>query len=651
VNEYLIKYKRFYEYSLAGVKYFISGVRIKPTGRGIVLNNVLQQINQPNDIKKLDKSRLGELCADIRKFLLENVSKTGGHLASNLGVVELTVALHRVFDPERDRILFDVGHQSYVHKILTGRKEEFKTLRKFGGMSGFPKPNESDCDPFIAGHASDAISLALGMARARTLQKDDYNVIGVIGDGALTGGLAYEGLNSAGQSGEPMIVILNDNGMSITRNVGGISKTLARQRTKPGYYQFKRVYRRTLKRIPGGDKIYAFNHKIKTAVKKAIINCSFFEEMGFHYLGPVDGHDVNRLVDMMEHAKSVNEPVLLHVVTKKGKGYEPAEQNPDAYHGVSAFDLEKGITFSNKPSYSTVFGEKLMQLAEKDSRVCAITAAMKSGTGLDEFARKYPNRFFDEGIAEGHAVSMAAGMAKQGAVPVFAVYSTFLQRSYDMLLHDVGILGEHVVFAVDRAGIVGADGETHQGVFDVSYLRNVPGMRIYSPASFAELSDMLEAAINDSGPVAVRYPRGGEGEYKDGGCEMSRILYCGDDVTLVCYGTITNQVMAAVQLLNKQGISAEVVKLGTIKPIDHKSIAESVARTGKVVVIEECVQAGAVGEAVLAKLTEEGVNAKTLLINLGDEFIPHGSVEQLLKAYGLDTESIADKVSVMVKDV
>ncbi len=615
------------------------------------MNNILQQINQPNDIKKLDKGRLAELCADIRKFLLENVSKTGGHLASNLGVVELTVALHRVFDPTKDRILFDVGHQSYVHKILTGRKEEFKTLRKFGGMSGFPKPNESECDPFIAGHASDAISLALGMARARTVQKDDYNVIGVIGDGALTGGLAYEGLNSAGQSGEPMIVILNDNGMSITRNVGGISKTLARQRTKPGYYHFKRVYRSVMKKLPGGDKIYAFNHKIKTAVKKALINCSFFEEMGFHYLGPVDGHDVNRLVDMLEHAKSVNEPVLLHVVTQKGRGYGPAEQNPDAYHGVSAFDLEKGISLAGKPSFSTVFGEKLAQLAEKDNRICAITAAMKSGTGLDEFARRYPDRFFDEGIAEGHAVSMAAGMAKQGVIPVFAVYSTFLQRSYDMLLHDVGILNQHVVFAVDRAGIVGADGETHQGVFDVSYLRNIPGMRIYSPASFAEVRDMLEAAVKDSGPVAVRYPRGGEGAYKDGGCEMSRVLRSGDAVTLVCYGTITNQVMAAAQLLEERGISAEVVKLGVIKPIDYKTIIESAGKTGKLVVIEECIQAGAVGEAVLTKLAEERVVAKTVLINLGDEFIPHGSVERLLKAYGLDAESIADKVSVMIKDV
>ena len=615
----------------------------------LLLNNILDQINEPNDIKRLDKSQLPELCADVRRFLLENVSQTGGHLASNLGVVELTAALHRVFDPAKDRILFDVGHQSYVHKIFTGRKDGFMSLRKFGGMSGFPKPNESPCDPFIAGHASDAISLALGMARARTISKDNYNVIAVIGDGAMTGGLAYEGLNSAGQSGEPMIVILNDNGMSITRNVGGISKTLARQRTKPGYYNFKKIYRKVMKKLPGGDSLYEFNHKIKTAIKKALINCSFFEELGFHYLGPVDGHDVTRLEDMLEHAKSLNEPVLMHVVTQKGRGYAPAEQNPDAYHGVSTFDPNKGISFTEKQSFSTVFGDKLTQLAEKDGRICAITAAMKSGTGLDGFAKSFPDRFFDEGIAEGHAVSMAAGMAKQGLIPVFAVYSTFLQRSYDMLLHDVAILAQHVVFAVDRAGIVGADGETHQGVFDVSYLRNVPDMRIYAPASFAELRDMLEAAVYCGGPVAIRYPRGKEGAYAAGGSDMSRLVREGNDVTMVCYGTMINQVMAAAELLDEQGISAEVIKLGVIKPIDYEAVIASVKKTGKLAVIEECVQAGAIGEATAAKLNEENIFAQTLLLNLGDGFVPHGSVDKLLEAYGLDAKGISVKVSEFVK--
>ncbi len=613
------------------------------------MNTLLDMINKANDIKKLDETQMPELCADIRSFILDSVSKTGGHLASNLGVVELTVALHRVFDPTSDRILFDVGHQSYVHKLLTGRKEGFNTLRKFGGMSGFPKPSESDCDPFIAGHASDAISLALGMARARTIKKEDYSVISVIGDGALTGGLAYEGLNSAGQSGEPMIVILNDNGMSITRNVGGISKTLARQRTKPGYYQFKRVYRRALKKLPGGDKIYAFSHRIKTAVKKALINCSFFEEMGFHYLGPVDGHDVSRLVDMLEHAKSLNEPVLMHVVTQKGRGYTPAEQNPDAYHGVVPFDLKNGLVKSYKTSFSSVFGDELTKLGETDSRICAITAAMKSGTGLSGFAEKFPDRFFDEGIAEGHAVSVAAAMAKQGVIPIFAVYSTFLQRSYDMLLHDVAILGQHVIFAIDRAGIVGADGETHQGIFDVSYLRNIPGMTVFSPASFAELRDMLNAAVNLSGPVALRYPRGAEGNYTAGGCEASRIIRAGKDVTLLCYGTMVNQVAAAAEKLAEKGIDAEIVKLGTIKPIEYKDIYDSVGKTKKLAIIEECVQAGAVGEAVTAAISANGIEAKTILINLGDRFVPHGSVNELLAKYGLDADSICDKVFGFIK--
>lgn len=613
------------------------------------MDNILDRINKPNDIKQLDKSQLPTLCVQLRQFLIKNVSHTGGHLASNLGVVELTVALHRVFDPEKDRLLFDVGHQSYVHKILTGRKTGFENLRKFGAMSGFPKPGESPCDPFVAGHASDAVSLALGMARARTISGEAYNVVAVVGDGAMTGGLAYEGLNCAGQSGEPMIVVLNDNGMSITRNVGGISKTLARQRTKPGYYNFKKVYRSVMKRIPCGDRLYAFNHKIKTAVKTALLNCSFFEELGFHYIGPVDGHDLNRLVDMLEHAKSLNEPVLIHVVTQKGKGYEPAEKNPDAYHGVPQFDPQKGISIEKKQSFSTVFGEKLTQLAAQDGRICAVTAAMRSGTGLDGFAQRFPKRFFDEGIAEGHAVTMAAGMAKQGMIPVFAVYSTFLQRSYDMLLHDVAILQQHVVLAVDRAGIVGADGETHQGIFDVSYLRNVPHMRIFAPASYAELGDMLESAVYAPGPAAVRYPRGGEGNYKEGGCCASCIVHEGRDVTLICYGTMINQVAEAAKLLTEREVCAEVIKLGVIKPIDYCDIIKSVQKTGRVAVIEECIQAGAVGEAVTAKLSEENINYQALLLNLGDGFVPHGSVSELYAAYGLDAKGIMERVLGFIK--
>ena len=609
------------------------------------MDKILQRINTSADLKALDKSELGGLCEEIRSFLIDNVSKTGGHLASNLGVVELTVALDRVFDPEEDRILFDVGHQSYVQKLLSGRRERFDTLRRLGGMAGFPKPSESTCDPFIAGHASDSISVALGMARARSLKGEAYSVVAVIGDGAMTGGLAYEGMNNAGQSGEPLIVILNDNGMSITRNVGGIAKTLAHQRTKPAYYSFKMIYRKVLKKLPGGDRLYAFNHRIKTAIKEAILNCSMFEEMGFHYLGPVDGHDIKRLEYMLRHAKSLNEPVLLHVVTQKGRGYAPAEQNPDAYHGVPAFDPATGVDTRAKKNFSNVFGRRLMRLAEKNDRICAITAAMCSGTGLTDFAESFPKRFFDEGIAEGHAVSMAAGMAKQGMIPVFAVYSTFLQRAYDMLLHDVAILGLHVVLAVDRAGVVGADGETHQGIFDVGYLRQIPGMRIYAPASFAELEDMLEKAVNeDTGPAAIRYPRGGEGKYKTGGTEPAMLLRQGEDVTLVCYGTEINHVLRAAEMLSAAGVEADVIKLGIIKPVDMIPIEASAKRTGRIAVIEECAAPGCVGEEILSSLMNAGVCVRSELINLGDSFVPHGGVDELLHEYGLDAQGIYGSV-------
>ena len=608
------------------------------------MNRILDKIDRPGDVKKLDRGELEPLCAELRTFLLENVSKTGGHLASNLGAVELTVALHRVFDPEKDRILFDVGHQSYIHKILTGRKKDFPGLRQFGGLSGFPKPSESPCDPFIAGHASDSISVALGMARARTLRGEDYSVIAVVGDGAMTGGLAYEGMNNAGQSGEPLIVILNDNGMSITRNVGGIARSLARQRTKPGYYHFKRVYRRILMALPGGERLYRFNHKLKTALKEAIFNCSFFEEMGFHYLGPVDGHDVKRLEYMLEHARSLAEPVLLHVVTKKGRGYAFAEEDPDTYHGVGPFDPRVGIEKKEKACFSAVFGRELCALAETEPRLCAVTAAMPDGTGLNDFAARFPTRFFDEGIAEGHAVSMAAGMAKQGMIPVFAVYSTFLQRSYDMLLHDAAILGLHVVLAVDRAGLVGADGETHQGVFDVSFLRQVPGLTLWAPASYDELRAMLRAAVAAEGPVALRYPRGGEGAYTGGGAEPVRILRQGRDLTLLCYGTMVNEVLAAADKLAARGVSAEVVKLGRLKPLDPAPIRASLEKTGRLAFPEETMAPETLGRELLSRLAEEDFACPALLMDLGERFVPHGAVPELLHSRGLDAAGIAERV-------
>ena len=478
---------------------------------------ILENIHSPADVKALSKDQLPQLCQELRSFLIESVSQTGGHLAANLGAVELTVAIHRVFDTASDRLVFDVGHQCYVHKALTGRQELFATLRQFGGLSGFPKPYESGHDAFIAGHASNSVSVALGMARARTLQKKDYSVLALIGDGALTGGLAYEGLNDAGDSHEPLIVILNDNGMSINPNVGAMPGHLARLRSKPAYYHFKKWYRGLFGKHPEQNCIYRFNHKIKSSLKKTFWpGSTLFEDMGFTYLGPIDGHDLPRLCDVLQWAKELNSPVVVHVNTVKGKGYPFAEQNPGKFHGVSPFDPKTGLV--KKPSgesFSSVFGKALADCAARDSRICAVTAAMADGTGLSGFAKEFPERFFDVAIAEGHGVSMSAGLASQGMIPVFAVYSTFLQRGYDELIHDVSLEHLHVVLAVDRAGLVGADGETHHGCFDVLFLSEIPGFTVLCPASFAELRSMLRQAVFElDGPVAVRYPRGGEGIFR-----------------------------------------------------------------------------------------------------------------------------------------
>ena len=607
----------------------------------------LEKINSPEDIRGLDENELSELCAQLRVFLTDNVSKTGGHLAANLGVVELTVAIHRMFDTSVDRLVFDVGHQSYVHKILTGRREKFDTMRQFGGIAGFPKPSESIHDAFIAGHASSSISVALGMARARTLTGGDYSVLALLGDGALTGGLAYEGLCDAGASREPLIVILNDNGMSITKNVGGMARYLSRERIKPGYIAVKNFYRKATNAIPGGKVIYRFTHKIKQAIKKAILHCSMFEDMGFTYLGPVDGHSIKRLSDVLALAKETRGPVLVHVITKKGKGVEYAEQNPGEYHGVSAFDPDTGETHRSGESFSSVFGEQLVRIAEKDEKVVAITASMRSGTGLDNFAKQFPNRFFDVGIAEGHATSMAAGAAKQGLKPVLAVYSTFLQRAYDMIMQDIAICGERVVLAVDRSGLVGEDGETHHGNFDVSYLSSVPGMTIMSPASFQEMRDMLDFAVKvAAGPVAVRYPRGKEGRYTGGTVASSKKLREGTDFTIVTYGTSVNAALDAADLLGTLNISVEIIKLDFIKPLDFNAVTNSVIKTGRLMVLEECVSQGCVGERIAAYLTEIGQSPRRLILrNLGDKFITHGSVDVLYRECGIDAVSVAKDIA------
>ena len=552
---------------------------------GVCLLSVIEKINCSNDVKALSRDELKALCKELRKLEIESIAKTGGHLASNLGVVELTVALHRVYDSSVDRIVFDVGHQCYAHKILTGRREKFSTLRQHGGISGFPKPNEAVDDAFIAGHASNSVSVALGMSRARTLNGDNYSVVTIIGDGALTGGLAYEGLSNAAASGEPMVIILNDNNMSISENVGGTSRLLQMMRIRPGYINFKKWYRSVLKKTP---KLYKVAHKMKEWLKSWMLPNNMFSEMGLDYLGPIDGHDLDALEKAIRLARDMQDPVLVHVITRKGKGCDYAEAHPDKYHGVGCYDEETGVLSPSEVSFSDKLGEYLCQYAEDDRRIVAITAAMAGGTGIECFAVKYPDRFFDTGIAEGHSTTMAAGMAKQGLIPVFAVYSSFMQRGYDMLIHDVALLRLHVVFCVDRAGLVGSDGETHQGVFDVNYLSSVPGMTVLAPSSFQELHDMLGYALHDiEGPVAVRYPRGGEGEYKGSLVESEAILCPGNDLTLVCYGTMVNEVLAAAGKLAEQGISAEVLKLGMLCPNDFSLSLESLRKTGRLLAVED----------------------------------------------------------------
>lgn len=613
--------------------------------------SILERINSSNDIKKLPEEELEPLCQELRDYMISSISRTGGHLASNLGAVELTVALHRVYDTSRDRVVFDVGHQSYVHKIITGRRDSFCTLRQHGGLSGFPKPYESEDDAFIAGHTSNSVSVALGMARARTLSHADYDVAAIIGDGALSGGLAYEGLANAAASGEPLVVILNDNNMSINENVGGTAHLLESLRVRPGYISFKRWYRDVFTKLPG---LYKFNHAIKEWLKKRLLPGNVFSGMGMYYLGPVDGHDIGKLETVIRWARELRKPVLVHVVTKKGKGYKYAEEHPEKFHGVGRFDIETGELHDSGDCFSAKMGESLSRLADNDGRIIGITAAMSSGTGMDVFSAAHPDRFFDVGIAEGHAVSMAGGMAKQGMVPVFAVYSSFLQRGYDMLIHDVALQNLHVVFCVDRAGLVGSDGETHHGVFDVSYLSSVPDMTVLCPASYAELETMLRAAIYDiNGSVAIRYPRGGEGKYTACNTAPETLLREGRDVTLVCYGIMTNEVLDAAERLAAEGISAEVIKLSMIKPPDFDLVMRSLRKTGKLLISEDVCEAGCVGSRILeeAAINEIHVRAAKLL-NLGEGIVPHGTVAELLHDFGLDADSIVSAaMEMMDKDM
>lgn len=609
---------------------------------------ILERINSPADVKRLSGEETALLCEELRQFLVEQVSRTGGHLASNLGVVELTVAIHRVFDTARDRLVLDVGHQCYVHKALTGRRELFGTLRQFGGLSGFPKPYESGHDAFVAGHASDSVSVALGMARARTLLAKDYHVVAVIGDGALGGGLSFEGLNDAGGSGEPLVVILNDNGMSIDRNVGGLSKHLSRMRTDPEYYEFKKKYRKTLEKLPAGRTLYEWSHEVKSAVKKTLLPplSTVFEEMGFSYMGPVDGHDIQRLTAVLREAREAKRPVLVHVHTVKGNGYAYALREPERFHGVPPFDPATGkVRKESGETFSHVFGETLCQLARQDDRVCAITAAMADGTGLTDFAKEFPRRFFDVGIAEGHGVAMAGGMAKQGLVPVFAVYDTFLQRGYDMLVQDLALERLHAVLAVDRCGIVGADGETHHGCLD--YLSQIPGMTVLVPASFDELRQMLRRAVEDiPGPVAVRYPRGGENGYAGGwNGDAVQVLREGGDAAVVTCGILTGETLRAADALQAEGVGVRVVKLAQVSPLNGKELCAALDGVKRLVVAEDQLRAGGLGERLSALLLEQDAGiGKIRLRNAGTALPTQGSTARLWHELGLDAEGIAQAV-------
>ena len=605
---------------------------------------IIDSVNGHRDLIKLNDAQRQQLCCEIREFLVENISKTGGHLASNLGVVELTVAIETVFDTETDRLVFDVGHQSYVHKLLTGRRADFARLRQMGGIAGFPKPAESNADSFVAGHASSSVSVALGMARARTLMGEDYHVVALLGDGAATGGMVYEGLNDAGDSREPMIVILNDNEMSIDRNVGGMARHLSRLRTTERYLGMKDRYRRVLSKIPGGKGIYNFTRNIKNKLKRLILPGTVFESIGFTYVGPVDGHDLPELISLLTSCKQMKSPVLIHVLTQKGRGYAFAEEDPSKFHGIGKFDPKTGVAAkATGMTFSNAFGQTMLSLASENDRLCAVTAAMPGGTGLLDFKQAYPTRTFDVGIAEEHAVSMAGGLAKQGMVPVVAIYSTFLQRSYDQILQDIAMLKLHVVLAVDRAGLVGEDGETHHGVFDVGFLRHAPGMTLLAPASCAELSEMLRWAVNDcTGPVAIRYPRGGDGGYADSAWDPNCGVVAhrlGKDCAIITYGTLVNHALSAADLLAEQGIDASVIRLTRLNPLPVDALESALSGIFHVLIAEET--SAGLSEALAWQL---GSGYQITIADLGREYVPHGSCQELYKRYGLDGASLAEKM-------
>ena len=611
---------------------------------------ILENIQGHQDLKQLNSKQRTQLCKEIRDFLVSHVAKTGGHVSSNMGVVELTVALETVFDTSVDRLVFDVGHQSYIHKMLTGRQADFSTLRQFGGMAGFPKPSESESDAFVAGHASSSVSIALGMARARTLQNEDYHVIAFIGDGAATGGMAYEGLSDAAVSKEPMIIVLNDNALSIDQNVGGMASHLRQLRSKEKYWGMKRSYRKFVLKLPFGRHIYRFTHNIKDRVRRMLVPTTIFESMGFTYLGPVDGHDTEQLITLLRIAKDMHCPVLIHAMTQKGRGYSHSEEHPKLFHGIGKFDPVTGEPLKKSvPTFSEAFGKTMLSLAEEDPTICAITAAMPGGTGLLEFKKTYPKRLFDVGIAEEHAVSMAGGLAKQGMKPIVALYSTFLQRSYDMILQDICMLNLPVILAIDRAGLVGEDGETHHGIYDVGFLRHAPGMRILCPSSLLETEQMLRWAVKDrKGPIAIRYPRGGNGAYTDSGWNGGESPVCvhreGKDLTIITYGTLINNAMAAAQILSGHGIEATVIRLMCINPLSADDIICKLPKSRTVFVAEEIAGNCGIREHISCLLKSANNAYEVSGVDLGNRYIQHGAVDKLYEHYGLSAEKLAQAV-------
>ncbi len=619
------------------------------------MEEILKRVNNVEDLRKLDIKEQEKLAEEIRALIIEIVSKNGGHLASNLGVVELTIALHSVFETPNDSIIWDVGHQTYVHKILTGRKDKMSTLRQLNGISGFPKTSESEFDCFNTGHSSTSISVALGMARANKLENKKEKVIAVIGDGALTGGMAQEALNDAGSSNADITVILNDNEMSISKNVGGITCFLSKLRTKRFYTKTNSKLKMITLKIPIiGKFIVKLAQKIKQGIKQIFIPKMYYEDIGFTYLGPVDGHNIEKLENVLKTSKTIKGPVLIHVVTKKGKGYKFAEENPDRFHSTSSFDIETGLPKKEKKDdYSKIFGKKLIELAKKDEKIVAISAAMIDGTGLNEFKKIFPHRIFDVGIAEQHALGMAAGMAKKGFKPVVPIYSSFYQRAYDQVIHDICIQNLPVVMCVDRAGIVGNDGETHQGIFDMSFFSLIPNITIMAPKNFEELEKMLEFAINLNSPVVIRYPRGGEGEYKFEKCDdinlgKAEVLKSGQDLTIIAIGKMVERAVEVSNLLMKQGINCEVINSRFLKPLDSNIIEASIRKTKNVITIEDGILRGGLGTSVSELINECRIpDVKFKSYGYEDTFVKHGSISELEKLNGLDAENIALNVQIL----